>query len=391
MRHIARHRSAVPEAFRSHISLAEHQKAADYNLAQGRLATLELAWESAIVIAWTLLGGLQWLHSTLQASLGSGLLQQIALVAAFAFINAALDLPWSAWRTFVLEHHFGFNRMRAGLWWADQAKSLLLGALVGIPFIAVVLWLMQAAGPMWWLWAWAVWMGFNLLLMWVYPRWIAPWFNQFKPLEDPQLQERVQALMRRCGFQAQGFYVMDGSRRSAHANAYFTGFGRSKRVVFYDTLLQQLSPAQVDAVLAHELGHFAHRHIGQRMALMFVLSLGGLALLGYLSQQAWFFSGLGAEPALWGQSNALALLLFMLVLPQCTTFISPLLSAYSRHHEFEADAYAARHAPAQALVDALLQLYRDNASTLTPDPLYARFHYSHPPASERIGRLLAHG
>lgn len=391
MRHVAQHRHAVPAPFAAHVSLAEHQKAADYTLAQGRLGVLELAWDSALVLGWTLLGGLQALHTTLQQSLGTGLVQQVALVAAFTAINGALALPWSAWRTFVLEERFGFNRVHLGLWLADLLKSTLLGALLGLPFIALVLWLMQVSGNAWWLWTWGVWMGFNLLLLLVYPTWIAPWFNQFKPLDDPLLQKRVQSLMQRCGFQAKGFFVMDGSRRSAHANAYFTGLGRSKRVVFYDTLLQQLQPEQVDAVLAHELGHFAHRHVLQRMVLMFGLSLGALALLGWLAQQGWFYAGLGVEPSLLGAHNAQALLLFLLVLPQCSSFISPWLAAHSRRHEFEADAYAARHAPAQALVDALLRLYKDNASTLTPDPLYARFYYSHPPASERIGRLLSHG
>ncbi|MGQ0709359.1 MAG: M48 family metallopeptidase [Rhodoferax sp.] len=390
MRHVARHRGAVPAPFAAHVTLGEHQKAADYTLAQGRLGVLELAWDSTVVLGWTLLGALQALHAALQQALGTGLIQQVALVAAFTTINALLGLPWSAWRTFVLEERFGFNRMRLGLWLADLAKSTLLGALLGLPFIALVLWLMQATGTWWWLWTWGVWMGFNLFLLLVYPTWIAPWFNQFKPLDDPQLQQRVQSLMQRCGFQAKGFYVMDGSRRSAHANAYFTGLGRSKRVVFYDTLLQQLQPEQVDAVLAHELGHFAHRHVLQRMVLMFGMSLGALALLGWLAQQTWFYTGLGVEPSLLGAHNAQALLLFLLVLPQCSSFISPWLAAHSRRHEFQADAYAARHAQPQALVDALLQLYKDNASTLTPDPLYARFYYSHPPASERIGQLLSH-
>ena len=247
---------------------------------------------------------------------------------------------------------------------------------------------MAATGPLWWLWVWATWMGFNLLAMLVYPTWIAPWFNQFKPLQDPQLQARVTALMERCGFQSNGFYVMDGSKRSAHANAYFTGFGASKRVVFYDTLLAQLAPAEVDAVLAHELGHFSHRHITKRIAVLFALSLAGLTLLGFLAGQEWFYTGLGVVPNVASANDALALLLFMLVLPLVSSFASPLLAQLSRRHEFEADAYAVRQTSATALADALLQLFEDNASTLTPDPVYVRFYYSHPPASERLARIL---
>ena len=277
--------------------------------------------------------------------------------------------------------------MSLGLWLGDLAKSTLLGALIGLPLVALILWLMGSAGPQWWLWAWAAWMGVNLLALVLYPTLIAPLFNKFQPLEDESLKTRVTALMNRCGFSAKGLFVMDGSRRSAHANAYFTGFGAAKRVVFYDTLLAQLNPAEVDAVLAHELGHFKHKHILQRIVTMFALSLGGFALLGWLSQQVWFYTGLGVRPSLGAPNDALALLLFLLVVPVFSYFMAPLSSHLSRRHEFQADAYACRQASGRALASALLKLYKDNASTLTPDPVYARIYYSHPPASERLARL----
>jgi STE24 endopeptidase len=262
-----------------------------------------------------------------------------------------------------------------------------VGALIGLPIVALIVWLMGSTGALWWLWAWAVWMGFNLLILVLYPTVIAPLFNKFEPLQDEQLKARVTALMQRCGFSAKGLFVMDGSKRSAHANAYFTGFGAAKRVVFYDTLLKQLNPGEVDAVLAHELGHFKHKHILQRIALMFGLSLGGLALLGWLSQQVWFYTGLGVLPQLGAANDAMALLLFLLVIPVFSYFVSPLSAHLSRRHEFQADAYACRQTSGNDLGSALLKLYQDNASTLTPDPVYARFYYSHPPASERLSRL----
>jgi STE24 endopeptidase len=274
------------------------------------------------------------------------------------------------------------------LWVADGIKSTVVGALIGLPLLAAVLWLMGAAGDTWWLWAWGLWMGFNLLMLVLYPTVIAPIFNQFKPLDDPELQGRVQSLMQRCGFTAKGLFVMDGSKRSAHANAYFTGFGAAKRVVFFDTLLAQLSPGEIDAVLAHELGHFKHRHILKRIVMLFALSGVGLAALGFAASQAWFYTGLGVMPSLLAPNDALALILFMLFVPLVSYFVSPLASLRSRQDEFEADAYASEHAQATDLASALLKLYKDNASTLTPDPLYVRFYHSHPPASERLGRLM---
>ncbi|WP_180683669.1 M48 family metallopeptidase [Tepidicella baoligensis] len=387
MRHVAAHRHEVPAPFDRTVDLAAHQKAARYTLAKTRLGMLEMALGSAILVGWTLLGGLQALQQTLLAWMGAGLHQQVALVAAFVLIGALIDLPLAWYRTFRLEERFGFNRMTWRLWLADGIKGLLLGAVIGLPIVALVLWLMDSAGPLWWLLAWMAWMGFNLLLLVLYPSVIAPLFNRFEPLEDTTLRQRVEALMARCGFSAKGLYVMDGSKRSAHANAYFTGFGPAKRVVFFDTLLQQLTPSEIDAVLAHELGHFKHRHIVQRIVLSFGVSLFGFALLGWAAQQPWFYTGLGVTPSLTHGNSALALILFMSVVPLFTFFVTPLTSALSRRHEFEADAYATQHADGHALASALLKLHKDNASTLTPDPVFVRFYYSHPPAGERLARL----
>ncbi len=395
IRHVAGHRNAVPTAFAQRITLAAHQKAADYTIAKARLGLLEMALSAAVLLGWTLLGGLEALHQTLLIWLGGGMVQQLALLAAFVLINGAIDLPLTLYQTFVLEQRFGFNQMTPRLWLADLLKSLLLGALIGLPIAAAILWLMAASGALWWLWAWALWMGFNLLFMVVYPLFIAPLFNRFEPLADETLKTRVTALMQRCGFAAKGLFVMDGSRRSAHANAYFTGFGAGKRVVFYDTLLKQLSGAEVEAVLAHELGHFHHRHIVQRMVMVFALSLAGFALLGWLSGQPWFYAGLGVRPSLGllmpgapaAPHDAVALVLFMLAVPVFTVFLSPWFAQLSRRHEFQADAYAMAQTNGADLASALLKLYEDNASTLTPDPVYVQFHYSHPPASERLARM----
>ncbi len=392
IRHVAAHRDSVPSAFADRISLSAHHKAADYTIAKARLGILELGFGAAVLLGWTLLGGLDALNQVLLAWLGPGLPQQLALLAAFVLIGGVLDLPFSLYGTFVLEEQFGFNKMSFKLWLVDALKGALLGALIGLPIAALMLWLMGAAGDLWWLWAWCVWMGFNLLLLLIYPSFIAPLFNKFEPLQDESLKERVTQLMSRCGFSAKGLFVMDGSRRSAHANAYFTGFGASKRVVFFDTLLKSLTPGEVDAVLAHELGHFKHKHIIKRIVSMFALSLVGFALLGFLSQQLWFYLGLGVRPItadVQGVNSALALLLFMMAVPVFTTFISPIMAQLSRQHEFEADAYAVKQTDAADLKSALLKLYEDNASTLTPDPVYVKFYYSHPPATERLARMGA--
>ena len=389
-RHVIRHRDSVPPAFASTISLESHQKAADYTVTKARFGMLEMAFSAALLLGWTLLGGIDTLNQYL---LNSGLseygslIPQLALLAVFGLISGVLDLPFTLYSTFIIEERFGFNKITFKLWLADLVKSTLLGAAVGLPIVALILWLMGSAGSLWWLWAWATWMGFNLLALVLYPTVIAPLFNKFKPLDDEVLKTRVTALMQRCGFAAKGLFVMDGSKRSAHANAYFTGFGAAKRVVFYDTLLKQLSPSEVDAVLAHELGHFKHKHIIKRVLVMFAMSLVGFALLGWLSSQAWFYAGLGVRPSLTGANDALALLLFMLVVPLFSFFISPVFAQFSRKHEFEADAYAITQADGKDLQSALLKLYQDNASTLTPDPVYVKFYYSHPPASERLGRM----
>ncbi|VTU34798.1 M48 family metallopeptidase [Variovorax sp. PBL-E5] len=389
VRHVARHRDAVPAAFAQAITLAAHQKAADYTVAKTRFGLLEMAWSATVLLGWTLLGGLDMLNKLLLAWLGGGMLQQLVLLAAFALIGGLLELPFTLWQTFRLEERFGFNKMTWRLWLADAAKGLLLGVLIGLPIAALILWLMGAAGRLWWLWAWGAWMAFNLLLMLIYPSFIAPIFNKFKPLDDAALKLRVNALMQRCGFAAKGLFVMDGSTRSAHANAYFTGFGASKRVVFYDTLLRQLSADEVEAVLAHELGHYKHRHVVKRMAAMFALSLAGFALLGWLSGHAWFYAGLGVQPNMAAPNDALAILLFMLAVPVFGFFVAPLPVRISRKHEFEADAYAIAQTSGADLSAALLKLYQDNASTLTPDPVFVKFYYSHPPASERLARMAA--
>ncbi len=387
VKHVLAHRSAVPGIFADRIALAAHQKAADYTVTKTRFGMLELAWGVAVTLGWTLLGGLDVLNSAVTRLWGQGLLPQAGLIGLFVAINAVIDIPFSLYGTFVIEKNFGFNKTTPQLWLQDLAKSLVLGLLIGTPLLLLVLWLMGAAGATWWVWTWGVWMGFNVLAMLIYPTWIAPWFNKFQPLQDEALATRVQALMQRCGFKAQGFYVMDGSKRSAHANAYFTGFGASKRVVFYDTLLERLNADEVDAVLAHELGHFAHRHIQKRVVSLFALSLLGFALLGWLCTQVWFYTGLGVLPHLHGSNDALALLLFMLALPPFTAFIGPIFSGLSRRDEFQADAYAVKKSSGTHLASALLKLYEDNASTLTPDPWYVRFYYSHPPALQRLSRM----
>jgi STE24 endopeptidase len=392
MRHVAAHRDAVPEAFRSTVTLEAHRKAADYTLAKGRFGMVQSALGAAVLLGWTLLGGLDalnaWVVSTALPVLGP-LGSQLALLAAFAMLSSLIDLPSEWYATFRLEQRFGFNRTTLRLWVADLLKGLAVGAVLGLPLAALVLWLMGAAGPAWWLWAWAAWAGFNLMLLVIYPTVIAPLFNRFEPLQDESLAQRVQALMQRCGFAAKGLFVMDGSRRSAHANAYFTGLGSAKRVVFYDTLLARLTPGEVEAVLAHELGHFRHRHVPKRIVTIFALSLAALAFLGWLSVQGAFYVGLGVEPLLDAPRDALALLLFSLALPPFAFFLSPIASALSRRHEYEADAYACAQADGRDLASALLKLHEDNAATLTPDPVYVRFHYSHPPASQRLAALPA--
>ncbi|WP_119153060.1 M48 family metallopeptidase [Caldimonas tepidiphila] len=390
MRHIAQHRHAVPASFAATVSLAAHQKAADYSIAKLRFGMLASTFSAAVLLGWTLLGGLDALNSVVRDAVQprfGDMAYQLALLGAFAAIGGLLELPFEIWSTFRLEQRFGFNRITPKLFVADLLKGLVVGTLLGLPIAALILWLMGAAGSLWWLWAWGAWVGFNLLMLVIFPTVIAPLFNKFEPLQDEALKARVEALMSRCGFAAKGLFVMDGSRRSAHANAYFTGFGAAKRVVFFDTLLARLSPAEVEAVLAHELGHFRHRHVLKRIAMIFGVSLLGFALLGWLSNQVWFYTGLGVRPNMEAPNDALALLLFMLAGPVFMYFVSPLMATLSRRHEFEADAYACAQADGRHLAGALLKLYEDNASTLTPDPLYVRFYYSHPPATERLAAM----
>ncbi len=388
-RHVAQHQHQVPAAFAGTISLQAHQKAAQYTLAKSKIGLWDMALEALVLLGWTLLGGLDWLNQSLLAWLGAGMTQQLALVVSFMLIGGLIHLPLSLIQTFGVEQRFGFNNMTWRLWLSDTVKGVALGLILGLPIVWLVLWLMQAGGHLWWLYAWGALVAYQLFVMWIAPNVIMPLFNKFTPLEDETLKERVSRLMARAGFTAKGFFVMDGSRRSAHSNAFFTGFGASKRVVFFDTLLKQLSPDEMEAVLAHELGHFKHRHILKMMATSFVMTLLGLALLGWLSQQPWFYTGLGVMPNMASPNDALALLLFLMVVPLFTFFLSPLSSGRSRRFEFEADAYAVAHSDGKHLAGALLKLYQDNASTLTPDPLYVAFYYSHPPASQRLARMTA--
>ena len=390
IRHVARHRGAVPASFAAAMPLAAHQKAADYTLARARLGQWQMAFGAVVLLGWTLFGGLDALNVAVRDATETrwgGLAYGVALIAAFTVVGSVLELPFDLYSTFRLEQRFGFNRVTWRLWLADAAKSLGLGIVVGLPLLAFVLWIMGAAGRLWWLGAWAAWMAIVLVAQVLVPTWIAPLFNRFEELKDALLAERIRTLMARAGHAASGLFVMDGSRRSAHANAYFTGFGKARRVVFFDTLLARLAPAEVEAVLAHELGHFKLRHVTKRIAAMAALTLAFFALLGWLSTRTWFFTGLGVDPNLGAPNDALALLLMLLMAPVFTVFATPLFSRWSRRDEFEADAYACAEASGSDLASALLKLHEDNASTLTPDPIYARFYYSHPPAVERLAAL----
>ena len=383
MRHVWTHRDTPPVAFADNIPLAEHQKAAAYTLAKARIGLFHLALEGGLLYAFTLGGGLQWLHDHLSTAISQPLLAGVGVLLGLTLISGAAELPLSLYRQFRIETRFGFNRQTPAGFLSDLLKQTLIGAALGGPLILLVLWLMGIMGATWWLWVWGVWMGFNLLILTVYPTVIAPLFNKFTPLEDINLKQRIEALLTRAGFHASGVFVMDGSRRSSHGNAYFTGLGKNKRIVFYDTLLSQLSPEQIEAVLAHELGHFKRRHIVKRIALMFVLSLAMLGLLAALKEATWFYNGLGVTSA----TDATALALFFLALPVFLFPLSPLMSLYSRKHEFEADAFAAELTHPGHLISALVRMYRDNAATLTPDPIYSLFYDSHPKAVERIGKL----
>lgn len=383
MKHVADNRAQVPAAFASRIPLDAHQKAADYTLTRTRLGRLELVYNTLLLIGWTLGGWLQRLDDFWTGYDLSQIMAGVAVLVSAFTIMALLDLPFSLYHTFVIEERFGFNRTTAATFINDMLKQTLLTAVIGVPLAWAALWLMQASGAFWWFYLWILWAGFSLLMLWAYPAFIAPLFNKFSPLEDQALKQRIQALMSKCGFTSQGIFVMDGSRRSGHGNAYFTGMGQNKRIVFFDTLLDSLDADEIEAVLAHELGHFKRKHVLKRIISMMLMSLAGLALLGWLIDQAWFFHGLGVD----SMNNHLALLLFMLVLPVFTVFLQPVMAWFSRKHEFEADDYAAEQASADDLVNALVKLYKENANTLTPDPLYSAFYDSHPPAPVRVAHL----
>jgi len=381
--HIQRYYAKVPAAFADKISLEDHHRAADYSCAKLRVGRLMLAWETLWLLLWTLGGGINLIDQLWYGYEYSALVTGIAVIFSLSLISSILNLPFSLYQTFVIEERFGFNQTTLKTWLLDLVKTTVLIGVIGVPLLATILWLMNQAGDNWWVYAWLVWMSFSLLMIWAYPAFIAPMFNKFNPLEDSSLRERIEALLQRCGFQSQGVFVVDGSRRSSHGNAYFTGFGKNKRIVFYDTLLESLSADEVEAVLAHELGHFKRNHIKKSLLLSSAISFLGFALLAWLMRSDWFYSSLGVEVA----STHAALLLFMMVMPVFTYFVSPLFSALSRKHEFEADEFAHSNSDYKALISALVSLYRDNASTLTPDPVHSMFYDSHPPATIRINHL----
>ena len=384
VRHIGSHRDAVPEPFAAQIDLAAHQKAADYSRAKTRLNMIGVVVDAGLLLALTLGGGFALLNGAAQGWFGDGIAAGIAFIALVMIVSSAVDLPFNVYKVFGIESRFGFNKMTPGMFAADLLKQAAVAAAMGLPLLLAVLWMMQRLGGLWWLWVWLVWMGFNLAVLAIYPTFVAPLFNKFSPMQDGDLKARIEALLAKCGFKSQGLFVMDGSRRSSHGNAYFTGFGKAKRIVFFDTLLSRLEPEEIEAVLAHELGHFKMNHVFRRMAWTFAMSLAFLWVLGQLREAVWFYEGLGvAAPA----SDAMALVLFFMVVPVFTFLLRPLMAMYSRKHEFEADAYAARNASATRLAQALVKLYKDNASTLTPDPLHSAFYDSHPPAAARIARL----
>ena len=383
--HVKKHRDTVPDSFAGRIPLEDHHKAADYTLTNTRIGLIALVYDILLLLGWTLGGGLEWLDHNWRAMELQPVITGTALILSAMVIMTLLDLPFSLYHTFVVEERFGFNRSTPAVFIADLMKSALLLAVIGGPLIALALWIMETSGGLWWLYVWAVWMTFTLVMFWAYPAVIAPLFNKFSPLDNEALKQRIQTLMDKCGFRSKGIFVMDGSKRSGHGNAYFTGFGNNKRIVFFDTLLDSLEPAEVEAVLAHELGHFKLKHIQKRLLSTFALSLAALALLGWLAGANWFYQGLGvSQPSSW-----MALMLFMLAMPVFTFFLQPLMSLLSRKHEFEADAYAVQQSSGTDLIHALVKMYRENASTLTPDPLYSAFHDSHPPAPVRISHISA--
>jgi STE24 endopeptidase len=383
--HVKKYRDTVPESFAGKVPLEDHHKAADYTVTNTRIGMLALAYDSLLLLGWTLGGGLDWLDNSWRAAGLQPVITGTAVMLSAMVIMTLLDLPFSLYHTFVIEERFGFNRSTVKVFITDLLKQGILLAVIGGPMIALALWIMAASGGLWWFYVWVVWMIFTLAMFWAYPAVIAPLFNKFSPLDNEALKQRIQALLDKCGFRSKGIFVMDGSKRSGHGNAYFTGFGSNKRIVFFDTLLESLEPEEIEAVLAHELGHFKLRHIQKRLLSTSALSLAALALLGWLAGEDWFYHGLGVSQA----SPWMALMLFMMVLPVFTFFIQPVMSLLSRKHEFEADAYAVQQSSGTDLIHALVKMYRENASTLTPDPLYSAFHDSHPPAPVRISHISA--
>ena len=384
VRHIQANRGAVPAAFSDDIGLDAHQKAADYSSAKTRLNMKAIAFDAAVLLILTFGGGLQAIDNLAASFFATGIFRGVLFVAILTVILSVIELPFDLYRTFGIESRFGFNKMTLVMFFADLAKQAAVGAILGLPLLFAVLWLMAGMGELWWLYVWLVAIVFMLFVQFIAPSVIAPLFNKFAPMQDGEMKTRIENLIARCGFTSSGLFVMDGSKRSSHGNAYFTGFGKSKRIVFFDTLLTRLDIAEIEAVLAHELGHFRMRHVIKRLALMAVFSLIFFFLLGQLKNQEWFYLGLNVGyPA----TDAMALTLFFMVMPVFTFLLQPLLAMYSRKHEFEADQYAAKFTPARDLVHALVKLYKDNASTLTPDPLHSAFYDSHPPASIRIARL----
>jgi len=383
LRHIKRHRERVPAEFASEISLDAHHRAADYSCAKTRLELVSTAFECAVILVLTFGGGLQLLQDITAGWFAPGIARGVALVALLGAIMMVVDIPFDWYRTFGIEQRFGFNNMTPGLFVIDALKHVALAVALFIPLLACILWLMDKSGAWWWIYAWLVLVTFGLFMQMIYPIWIQPWFNKFTPLADEQLRQRIEQLVAKCGFKVQGLMIMDGSRRSSHGNAYFIGFGKTKRIVFFDTLLSRLLPSEIEAVLAHELGHFKLHHVIKRMAWSFLISLLFLWLLSQLMNQNWFYTGLNVQ----SPSTAMALILFFIVVPQFIFLLQPVTSFYSRKHEFEADNYAAQHASGSDLISALVKLYKDNAATLTPDPLHSVFYDSHPPATLRIARL----
>lgn len=383
--HVKKHRPQVPNEFEGKIPLDAHQKAADYTQAKVKTGMAELIVGSVLLVVWTVGGGLNWFDELWRTYNLSSLWTGVGFLLSVYLVMTVLELPMDLYRTFKLEQKFGFNKMTIGLFFSDLVKNMLVGLVIGVPLLLLVLWIMQNAGSLWWLYVWFTWLGFSLFMMWAYPAFIAPLFNKFRPLENEELKTRIVNLLTRNGFKSQGIYVMDGSSRSTHGNAYFTGLGSNKRIVFFDTLINELSYDEIEAVLAHELGHFKCNHIRKRIIALGTVFLIGLGILGWLINMPWFYQGLGVEQG----SHYMALMLFVVASPAFTFFLQPMFSFISRQHEFEADDFAAQQAQTDNLITALVNLYRENANTLTPDPLFSAFHDSHPPAPIRIAHLKA--